>query len=241
MVITLTDVGAKKGDADDIIFYFPVTPSEISYRTATHFQEYNIINKGPAKVPSGQDISYIGWDCFFPGDNIKNMPFVNVTGITKKNSTKKKTAKQYNTQLESWRNKGTKLELNITGTPFRFNVYIDEYEAKYQDAHGSIYYTIEFSKAVDISVTTVKKKATKKNKTTGTKRTTKKATQKKHTIKKGDTLWSISKKYLKAGNKWKTIYNANKSTIEKAAKKHGKKSSSNGKWIYPGTVLKIPS
>lgn len=240
MVITLTDVGTKKGTADNIKMYFPVNPSELTYRTAAYFQEYNIINKGPAKVPSGKEISTIGWDSFFPGENIQNLPFVNRTGITNKDVTKKKSAKEYHAQLESWRDKGTKLQLNITGTPFSFNVYIDTYEAKYQDAHGSIYYAIEFSKSVDVSVTTVKKKKTT-TKTTGTKRTTKKSSQKKHNVKKGDTLWSISKKYLKKGSKWKTIYNANKSTIEKAAKKHGKKSSSNGKWIYPGTVLKIPT
>ena len=36
------------------------------------------------------------------------------------------------------------------------------------------------------------------------------------------------------------IYNANKSIIESTAKKYGKKSSSNGHWIYPGCKLTIP-
>lgn len=60
------------------------------------------------------------------------------------------------------------------------------------------------------------------------------------TVKSGDTLWDLAKKYYGDGSKWKTIYNANKSTIESEAKDHGKKSSSNGHWIYPGTKLKIP-
>ena len=30
-------------------------------------------------------------------------------------------------------------------------------------------------------------------------------------------------------------------TIEAAAKSHGKSSSGNGHWIYPGTVLSIPA
>jgi LysM repeat protein len=73
--------------------------------------------------------------------------------------------------------------------------------------------------------------------------TTKKTTAKKkntYTIKNGDTLWSISKKYYGTGSKWKTIYTANKSTIENVAKKHGKKSSSTGHWIWAGTKLTIP-
>ena len=44
----------------------------------------------------------------------------------------------------------------------------------------------------------------------------------------------------KSGSKWKTIYNANKSTIEKTAKKHGYASSATGHWIFPGTKLTIP-
>ena len=36
------------------------------------------------------------------------------------------------------------------------------------------------------------------------------------------------------------IYAANSAVIEAAAKQHGKSSSNNGWWIYPGTVLAIP-
>ena len=37
------------------------------------------------------------------------------------------------------------------------------------------------------------------------------------------------------------IYELNKDTIEAAAKKYGRSSSSKGWWIYPGTVLQLPS
>lgn len=47
-----------------------------------------------------------------------------------------------------------------------------------------------------------------------------------HTVKKGDTLWSIAKKYLGDGNRYKEIQKVNglKDTV-----------------IYPGTVIQIPS
>lgn len=50
----------------------------------------------------------------------------------------------------------------------------------------------------------------------GTKQVTKKANKRTYTVKKGDTLASIAKFYYGNGNKWTTIYNANKSLIKNA-------------------------
>ena len=62
-----------------------------------------------------------------------------------------------------------------------------------------------------------------------------------YTVKSGDCLWNIAKKFYGSGAKYTKIYNANKTVIENTAKKYGKKSSSNGHWIYPGTKLTIPA
>ena len=55
---------------------------------------------------------------------------------------------------------------------------------------------------------------------------------------------SIAKKYYGSGSYANKIYNANKTVIEKAAKKHGRVSSAhngvNGWYIYDGTKLVIP-
>lgn len=66
------------------------------------------------------------------------------------------------------------------------------------------------------------------------------AASKTYTIVSGDTLWKISTKQLGSGSKYMQIYSANSGTIESAAKSHGKSSSSNGHWLYPGTILNIP-
>ncbi len=60
-----------------------------------------------------------------------------------------------------------------------------------------------------------------------------------YTVVSGDTLWALAKTYLGAGTQYVQIYNDNKETIESEAKSHGKSSSENGHWIYPGTVLTI--
>ena len=91
----------------------------------------------------------------------------------------------------------------------------------------------------------IKKKATDyesaKVKTTTTTPAATKKTAKTYTVKKGDCLYNIAKAQLGKASRWTEIYNLNKSVIESTAKKYGRKSSSNGHWIYPGTVLTLPS
>lgn len=61
-----------------------------------------------------------------------------------------------------------------------------------------------------------------------------------YVVQRGDTLTGISVKFYKTGVYWRKIYEANKEVIESTAKKRGYKSSDNGHWIFPGTVLVIP-
>lgn len=71
-------------------------------------------------------------------------------------------------------------------------------------------------------------------------RSEKKVTTLTYTVKSGDTLWGISKLSYGDGASWKSIYNANITTIETVAKQRNLKSSSTGHWIFPGTKLTIP-
>ena len=109
------------------------------------------------------------------------------------------------------------------------DVYVDVTLLQYQ---AYVTKTIQFKNTSSGTTATVSQPS---RDTTGKKTTTS------YTVKSGDTLWNIAKKYLGSGAQWKTIYDANKATIEAAAKKMGRASSSNGHWIYPGTVLVIPS
>ena len=61
-----------------------------------------------------------------------------------------------------------------------------------------------------------------------------------YVVKKGDTLWDLAKQFYGSSAYYTEIYAANQEVIEAAAKQHGKTSSNNGYWIWPGTTLTIP-
>ena len=61
-----------------------------------------------------------------------------------------------------------------------------------------------------------------------------------YTVIKGDTLWKIAEKMLGTRTRYAEIYDLNKDVIEETARGRGKKDSSNGHWLFQGTVLKIP-
>ena len=108
--------------------------------------------------------------------------------------------------------------------------------------------SITLKQYIPYGTKTVVLKETKKTQTTSKKkvtvkkqRTAKEKRETKYTIQSGDNLWNIARKFYGDSTKWQKIYNANKTVIEDTAKKYGRASSSNGWWIYPGTVLTIPA
>lgn len=62
-----------------------------------------------------------------------------------------------------------------------------------------------------------------------------------YTVAQGDTLWKIAVQFYGSGANYERIYQTNQDVIESTAKGRGKKDSSNGHWIFAGTVLTIPA
>lgn len=141
--------------------------------------------------------------------------------------------------LEKWKNNKQTVRVIIADMDINLAMNIDNLSFTYKEGDDDIYFNIIMTEYKTLNVPTVK--VSTQVKSVVTKRPATSAPAKKtYTIKKGDTLWSIAKKYYKNGSKYTTIYNANKDIIEKTAKKHGKKSSSKGHWIWAGTKLVIP-
>ena len=122
---------------------------------------------------------------------------------------------------------------------------INSFEYKKFGGKGDYFYSISFYRYRPLKIQTTKDLGIDKKKKKTTTRTNlkKSSTDKKkqtYTIKSGDCLWNIAKKFYGSGADWKKIYDANKTAIEKAAKKYGHKDSDQGDWIFPGTILTIP-
>lgn len=206
----------------------PWLPEKIEYESGgTIRATYDILNKGPVEVPTGTGLAKYSWESTFPVPKRKNL------GMTRGVVT---VPAAYHNIIEDWRKKGTSLTLQVVGYPINTKVIIDDYKATPTGAFGEMDYEISFIEDRDI---TVQVEVVKEE--TPPKRSETVSSAKTYTVKSGDCMWNIALKHLKNGARWPEIYQLNKDVIEKTAKKYGRKNSNNGWWIYPGTVLSLPS
>lgn len=228
IIIRLRDVSTGK------TFTFPANPESISGTLGAKYQSFDIISKGTVKVPKGTDVSEIKWSGEFFGSPKKKESIVLSEYYMQ--------PQECIAQLREWQETGTILNLIVTDTWINLDVTISSFTPEVYGAYGNVKYSISFVQSRDLKIYTASELkiagAAKKKKKS---RSSSNGSDSKYTVKSGDTLWGIAAKKLGSGTKWTKIYNANSSTIEAAAKKHGMRSSNHGHWIYPGTVLVIPA
>ncbi len=216
-------------------FTFPALPEKVQGKYGAKYQSYDIISQGTVKVPKGTDVAEFTWDGVFFGESKRNEP------IVKKNSWKE--PNECVKVLNDFMKNETVLNLIVTETWINVDVTISSFQPRPAGAYGNVEYSITFVQKKSLQIYTTNElqiaKFVKKTKprndsgdTSGGGST--------YTVVSGDTLWGIATKKLGNGSKWTFIYDANASTIEAEAKKHGKASSDHGHWIWPGEVLTIP-
>lgn len=205
----------------------PWLPAKIDYEAGGMIvASYDILNRGTVERPTAMGLAKIKWDSQFPGKNRTDDALMRGPW---------KDPKTYRSILQSWITNKTPLNIIVTGYPINKDVFLTKYKISPAGGFGDMEYSVEFTENKTLKVEYTKKKA---NKDKSKARPKVKYTT--YKIKKKDSLWKIAKKKLGKGKRWKEIYKLNKKVIEAAAKKHGRKSSKNGKYLYPGTKIKLP-
>ena len=218
---------------------FPVTPSKIEYTVSGNNKTVDLISGGEVNIPKTRKLKEISFEIMLPN---QQYPFATYTGTFHH-------ASYYIEKLRKLKNQKTPfkfklirrgvLSFNLSDTSMK--VTLEKYTVV-EDADNGLDVTVSIElkewrdyKAKKI----VKGKA--KTPTETYKFLSKWPKNGIYKVKKGDTLLNIAKAFYGQGSAKSEIYKKNKKVIEKAAKKHGRKSSSKGLHIYKGTKLRLPT
>lgn len=231
-------------DGSDVLT-FPITPSELTIEVGSNNKTVTLISEGEVNILKSPSLTEVKFDARFP---MRQYPyarkFTKFEVYWNKFKALKEKKKSFRFIVARTTPKGSRTwDTNLL-------MALEDIKIKESADEGDdVIVSFTLKQYKDYGVKTIKlpaktTTAPAKPKTTSTSkkpRPVEKKPTKTHTVKSGDCLWSIAKKYYGKGSKYTVIYNANKTVIENAAKKHGKKSSSNGHWIYSGTKLIIPA
>lgn len=219
---------------DDILL--PITPEKLNIKIANKNETIDLINGEEVNVIKRAGLSKITFSALLPAAPYPFSMYLN--GFQE--------PQQYLEKLESLKNSLKPFIFKVIRPNFQtnFTVSLEDYEIEEdaEDYGQDIYVTVSLLqyKAIRTKTLVFKDNETATPSKPG-RDTVGKTGAKTYTVKKGDCLWNIAKKYLGSGAKWQVLYAANKEVMDAAARKMGKASSSNGYWLFPGTVLTIPS
>lgn len=210
------------------VIELPVNPSIIEFTEKQLNQTITLLNVGEANLKGERGLKYTKISSFFPSEK---SPFYKYA---------KNLPSKYVSMLEEWKTSKAVVRLIITDMKVNHAMLIDEFNHSVKEGDDDIYYTISLSEYRTLNVPSVQI-ATKVRSNGLLERPVAAASGGSHTVVSGDTLWGISKQSYGSGAQYVKIYDANSGTIEASAQKHGKSSSDNGHWIYPGDVFTIPA
>lgn len=226
-------------------FYFgeellPVAPVKLTTKIKNKNKTITLINEGEVNLLKQAGLTEYTFDLLLP--NVQYLFAEYLNGF--------KRAGYYLNLLEDLKRDKTPFQFIVNRflpdgiSLFETNVAVtlEEYSIKEDAANGfDVIVSVELKKYRPFQTKIITIEEGKAVSTKSTKRTTKKAASGiSYTVQKGDCLWNIAKEKYGDGSKYTKIYSANKKVIEAAAQKYRKGSSQNGRYIYPGTVLKIP-
>ena len=228
-------------DGSDVLT-FPITPEELTIKVGSNNKVVTLINEGDINILKSPALIEVEFEARFP---MRKYPYSREVSDFQTYFDKFKELKE---KKKSFRFIVARTTLkNKRSWDTNLLVALEELELKESADEGDdviVSFTLKQYKPYGVKRLDISKYGVTKNKG-GSSRSGNNSggsgSAQSYTVKSGDCLWNIAKKFYGNGALWTTIYNANKSAIESDAKRHGKSSSSNGHWIYPGLTLTIPA
>lgn len=215
------------GNRSEVI-ELPVNPASVEFTEKQLNQTITLLNIGEANLKGERGLKYTKLSGFFPSEQ---SPFFKYA---------KEKPDKYVATLQKWKTKKEVVRVIISDMKINLAMLIDDLAYSMREGDGDIYYTISLSEYRTLNVPSVQI-ATKVRSNGLLSRPGAAASGGTYTVVSGDTLWGIAKSKYGSGSSWPKIYGANSGTIEASAKRHGKSSSDNGHWIYPGDTYTIPT
>lgn len=227
-----------KDDSD--VLTFPITPGELTIKVGSNNKVVTLIDEGDINILKSPSLVEVEFEARFP---MRKYPY----------SREPSDFQSYFDKFEELKEKKKSFRFIVArSTPngkrtwdTNLLVALEDFEIdENADEGDDVLVTFNLKQFKEYGVKILPQSNTKNTTSTASKaRSTdnKNSNSSVYTVESGDCLWNIAKAAYGTSTNWKVIYEANKSAIEAEAKKHGRQSSSNGHWIYPGLKLTIPS
>lgn len=214
----------------------PIAPPEMTISIGSNNETIELINEGEINIPKAPALYEITFEARFP---MRNYPYATGVQNFQVYWDKFKSLKENKTPFVFMVSRYTPAGLQTWDT--EVIVVLEEFEINEDAEEGDdvlIDFTLKQYKKYGTKVATIKQETVEVTQEPA--RLEKTPEQTTYTVVSGDNLWNIARHFYGKGSKWGEIYNANMDAIEQDARNHGKNSSSNGHWIWPGLQLIIP-
>ena len=204
-------------------FVLPINPKTLELSDPNLNQKLTLLNMGEINLIGNRGLITCSLSSFFPSTR---SPFY-------KRANRK--PMEYIALLKKWKESKKPIRFIISDTDINLAMAIEKLSYSTNEGDADVYYTLELAEYRFLNVPTVKVQTVIQHNGLK-KRPNAKTNGRTYTVKRGDCLWGIAQAMYGNGNKYPTIYNANRSVIDPRNQKYSMPKYT----IYPGQVFTIP-